>query len=164
MVRCPYCRAELRETERTTSCPECRSTYHSECWRTNHGCAVFGCAGSMQEVDNLRLVRIYSCPFIPTAQYLVASLVRNGITCSIRNAFPAAASQSGLPPWPELWVSEADVEKGIELINLALSDVRHQKSWKCPSCGEKLGAQFTQCWKCGAIRRDRQAASKARNR
>jgi DNA-directed RNA polymerase subunit RPC12/RpoP len=23
------------------------------------------------------------------------------------------------------------------------------KPWQCPSCGEKIEAQFTQCWKCG---------------
>ena len=23
-----------------------------------------------------------------------------------------------------------------------------EKPWQCPSCGEKIEAQFTQCWKC----------------
>jgi hypothetical protein len=30
--------------EEKTSCPDCRSAYHRECWQENGGCAVYGCA------------------------------------------------------------------------------------------------------------------------
>jgi len=48
---------------------------------------------------------------------------------------------------PELWVLDDDKAEAAT----ALLQVEKHSSWQC-SCGEKLGGQFAECWKCGKMR------------
>ena len=72
-----------------------------------------------------------------------------GIEVIVRNA--ALSSAFGELPAieAEVWVmNDEDVERAQAVLRQSFSG----PDWTC-KCGEKLGAQFTQCWKCGAERR-----------
>ena len=74
----------------------------------------------------------------------IAVLVRNAILSSAMGELPPAECQA------ELWVvHEQDAARAQEVLNRSISG----PEWTC-ACGEKLGAQFTQCWRCGAYRRE----------
>ena len=71
-------------------------------------------------------------------------LVRNAILSSAMGELPPTECQA------ELWVMhEEDAARAQEILSRKISG----PEWTC-NCGEKLGAQFTQCWNCGAYRRE----------
>ncbi len=53
-----------------------------------------------------------------------------------------------------LWVfNEKDLNEARRIIgkyDASLREGEAGSSWKCPKCGEKLEAQFSACWQCGA--------------
>ncbi len=61
-----------------------------------------------------------------------------------------------IPPievWPEIWVMEdRDETIAKTLIEQAVSPVKWQREWQCPSCGEWIESQFSECWKCNSSR------------
>ena len=102
------------------------------------------------------MIRIFASPDMVMLGHLRNVLELEGIPCRLRNLdLGAAAGQ--LPPtecWPELWIDRAaDLERARRL--LAQTQERGQErgaAWKCASCGERHGAQFTDCWRCGRPR------------
>lgn len=46
--RCPYCRANVDESTKHVSCRNCGAWHHSDCWKDNGGCTVFGCASRLR--------------------------------------------------------------------------------------------------------------------
>jgi hypothetical protein len=96
------------------------------------------------------LKRVYSS-YNQTAVYHARNLLENeGIETLVRNA--ALSSAMGeLPPaecQAELWVlDEGDADRAAAILNRQVLG----EDWRC-SCGETLGPQFTQCWRCGAYR------------
>ncbi len=78
-------------------------------------------------------------------------LAAEGIAAEVRNEFLSSA-MGEIPPaecQAELWVlHEGDAARAAEV--LRRPPVRGP-DWRC-ACGETLGAQFTQCWNCGAAR------------
>jgi Putative prokaryotic signal transducing protein len=76
-------------------------------------------------------------------------LQAQGIEVLVRNATLSSALGELPPAETELWVmNDADVSRAHEVLHRRVSG----PDWTC-GCGETLGAQFTQCWKCGAERR-----------
>jgi hypothetical protein len=75
-----------------------------------------------------------------------------GIRVLIRNQYLSSA-MGELPPaecQAEIWVlDDADAAKALEVLRWQPPS---GPDWTC-TCGEVLGAQFTQCWRCGAYRR-----------
>ncbi|MCU0490283.1 MAG: DUF2007 domain-containing protein [Chloroflexaceae bacterium] len=56
---------------------------------------------------------------------------------------------------PTVWVSDPDYERAVGLVEeFFRNDERTlgQTLWRCPTCGEYLEPQFTDCWNCGASR------------
>ena len=94
--------------------------------------------------------RVYSS-FNQTAVYHARNLLENaGIEVLVKNAILSSA-MGELPPaecQAELWVDDQDLARAEEI--LAVQTVPGP-DWTC-ACGETLGAQFTQCWRCGAYR------------
>jgi len=95
--------------------------------------------------------RVFSS-FNQTAVYHARNLLQaEGIPALIRNAILSSA-MGELPPaecQSELWVLEdADEVRAQEVLNRRIAG----PEWAC-ACGERLGPQFTQCWRCGAERR-----------
>lgn len=41
---CPFCKAEITETDAVNVCPACGIPHHQSCWSENHGCTTFGCS------------------------------------------------------------------------------------------------------------------------
>ena len=78
-------------------------------------------------------------------------LAAEGIAAEVRNEFLSSA-MGELPPaecQAELWVNGAQVPQAEAVLRRpAVSG----PDWRCGSCGEASGAQFAQCWKCGALR------------
>lgn len=44
-TNCPYCLCPISESEASVRCPKCGVIHHSECWKTNGSCSVYGCDG-----------------------------------------------------------------------------------------------------------------------
>ena len=94
--------------------------------------------------------RVYSS-FNQTAVYHARNLLEaEGIEVLVRSAMLSSA-MGELPPaecQAEVWVmNDADAVRAQEVLNRNISG----PDWSC-ECGEKLGPQFTQCWRCGAVR------------
>lgn len=51
---------------------------------------------------------------------------------------------------PAIWVPEEELDEAHELIDEYENPSRYAPR-ACPSCGEILEGQFTQCWRCGAF-------------
>ena len=94
--------------------------------------------------------RVFSS-YNQTAVYHARNLLEGaGLKVLIRNAILSSA-MGELPPTEcqaELWLlNDADLAKAEAL----LSAKPEGTDWTC-ACGETLGPQFTQCWRCGAAR------------
>jgi hypothetical protein len=95
--------------------------------------------------------RVFSS-YNQTAVYHARNLLENaGIETLVKNAILSSA-MGELPPaecQAELWVlDDADCSRAAEILSpkpVAGPD------WTC-ACGERLGPQFTQCWRCGRYR------------
>jgi hypothetical protein len=73
----------------------------------------------------------------------IRAVVKNEILSSAMGELPPAECQA------ELWVlHEKDAARAEEILH---SRKDAGPEWTC-GCGERLGAQFTQCWRCGAYR------------
>jgi Putative prokaryotic signal transducing protein len=97
------------------------------------------------------LKRVFSS-YNQTAVYHARNLLENaGIDTLVRNAILSSA-MGELPPaecQAEVWVlGEADLARAESILR---GDNVSGPDWTC-SCGETLGPQFTQCWRCGSYR------------
>ena len=73
----------------------------------------------------------------------IRAVVKNEMLSSAMGELPPAECQA------ELWVlTENDAVRAEEILH---AKKEAGPDWTC-SCGEKLGAQFTQCWRCGVYR------------
>ena len=41
--QCGVCHGAIGVAEELSTCPECDTTYHAECWTENYGCSTYGC-------------------------------------------------------------------------------------------------------------------------
>ena len=87
--------------------------------------------------------------------FLQGILEDQKINCLIKNQF----LQGGIgeipahETWPEIWVTnDRDEQLAKTLIEQALAPEKWQREWKCPSCGEWIESQFSECWKCNSSR------------
>ncbi|HSG74520.1 MAG TPA: DUF2007 domain-containing protein [Burkholderiales bacterium] len=78
----------------------------------------------------------------------VRAVVRNERLASAMGELPPAECQA------EVWVlDEADAARAEQLLREG-ARVPAGPPWTCAGCGERIEPQFTQCWHCGATRRD----------
>jgi hypothetical protein len=74
----------------------------------------------------------------------IKTLVKNAILSSAMGELPPAECQA------ELWVvNDVDAARAQQVLTRTISGA----DWKCESCGEVSGPQFTHCWRCGGGRR-----------
>ena len=87
--------------------------------------------------------------FNQTVVYHARNLLESqGIEVIVRNAALSSALGELPATETEVWVlNDDDLERARAVLRQNISG----PEWTCV-CGEKLGAQFTQCWKCGAAR------------
>lgn len=94
------------------------------------------------------------CDHALQAAHLANVLRAAGIRCEVRNTTLSGAI--GDIPWlecaPQIWiVDDLDEARARQL----LRDLRappNGPEWVCPACGERLEAQFGQCWRCATPR------------
>ena len=95
--------------------------------------------------------RVYSSYNLAAVHHARNVLDAAGIRAVVKNQYLSSA-MGDLPPsecQPELWVlDDADVWRAEKLL---FSAEPQDPAWQC-ACGEALGGQFTQCWKCGSYR------------
>ena len=97
--------------------------------------------------------RVYSSHNATLVHHFRNLLEAEGIETEVRNAILSSA-MGELPPaecQAEVWVlHERDVNRAEEVLR---RPVASGPAWNCSACGESCEAQFTQCWKCGAVRK-----------
>ena len=95
--------------------------------------------------------RVYSSYNLAAVHHARNVLEAAGIRAVVRNQYLSSA-MGELPPaecQPQLWVlDDADAARAEALLFRAEPP---GEPWSC-QCGETLGGQFTQCWKCGSYR------------
>lgn len=77
------------------------------------------------------------------------AIVQGGELGGIQGLLPTGESSAAV------YVPDDEVERAEELVEEFLSSQPAEAEaapWKCPSCGEELEPQFTECWNCGASR------------
>jgi hypothetical protein len=96
--------------------------------------------------------RVFSSHNLVLAHHSRNLLETEGIRTQMRNQMLSSA-MGEIPPaecLAEVWVlRDEDVARAEEVLRrppVAGPD------WQCGACGEVSGAQFAQCWKCGASR------------
>ena len=97
------------------------------------------------------LKRVFSSYNLQMVHHARNLLEAAGIRAEVRNQFLSSA-MGELPPaecQAELWVLDATEAPRAE--DLLLRREPPGPDWRC-GCGETLGGQFTQCWRCGAYR------------
>ena len=95
----------------------------------------------------------------PAEAHLVKGLLEaDGIPAEVHgeSLFGARGEAPATPDTlPSVWVvDDADAPRAAVI----LADFGRQSpeatraSWRCPNCGETVEGQFTDCWRCGAVR------------
>lgn len=97
--------------------------------------------------------KLYSAESIILVAHLRNVLEAAGISATIRNDRLAGAL--GEIPftecWPELWIQHSgDALRAQAIIAEELRRPATNGSWTCGRCGEVLGNQFSDCWRCAS--------------
>jgi hypothetical protein len=65
------------------------------------------------------------------------------------------SAAGALPPtecWPAIELlddeKEAEARELLQQFNRGPAEAAEGRTWKCPTCGEELEMQFTECWRC----------------
>ena len=100
--------------------------------------------------------KVYSSDSFYLVGLLRQLLEDQHIKCITKNEYLLGGAGE-LPPtecWPELWIVEDfQYEKARDLVEGFLATpAGGVTEWSCAECGERLEAQFTACWRCGAQR------------
>src|SRR5579871_1447770 len=94
--------------------------------------------------------KIFTSQDIVLVSFFKTILENNGIPAIVKNYYLTSGA-GDIPPnecVPELWILD---DNKIEEAR-ALLTAEKDSPWQC-ECGEKLGGQFAQCWKCGKLRK-----------
>ncbi len=96
---------------------------------------------------------VYSASNLALVSIFKSILEENGISCRIKNEFlgTGAGELPHIECWPQLCVADNDFIDAKRIVDEALSE-KNFTPWKCPSCGEDIEGQFSECWNCGKSR------------
>jgi hypothetical protein len=96
--------------------------------------------------------RVFSSFDLVLAHHSRNLLEAAGIETEVRNQMLSSA-MGEIPPaecQAEVWVLN-DEDEG-RAAGVLRGPAPSGPGWECENCGEALGAQFTQCWRCGTLR------------
>ena len=97
--------------------------------------------------------RVFSSHNLILAHHSRNLLETEGIATEMRNLMLSSA-MGELPPaecQAEVWVVNDEDE--ARAFGVLRRPAIFGPDWKCAGCGETCEPQFTQCWKCGALRK-----------
>ena len=104
------------------------------------------------------MIRVYIAKDPPDAQIVCDLLNDNGLKAVVQGELLWGAQGEipvGPATAPTVWVNEPDVERARGLIEQYESRPGPRPPpWTCPKCHQKVGGQFTACWRCGAAREE----------
>ena len=97
--------------------------------------------------------RVFTSPDSAELGLFKDMLQKAGIRCVEINEHMAQTIPSA-PFQAELWVeNEADYPMAVAILEEWQRPSKAAGAcWTCSRCGEKLGSQFSECWKCGTKR------------
>lgn len=139
---CPFCLWKIVDVapEDIRTCRSCGSQYHPDCYEDNGGCAVFGCpewtTGQMAAavaVNGQLQVASPAVGFPPAAVPLQAPVLAPTAAAPMWAWAPPTAPPEPAPTSAAATPTPAGLERNF-----------------CPSCGERLGAEYVFCGYCGA--------------
>jgi hypothetical protein len=100
--------------------------------------------------------RVYRSEWLTDVVHWQNLLEHRGIACTVRHAnlMSIVGELPWLEAWPELWVVD---DRDESLARKIIAQGRDHGTggttpWQCGRCGERLEAQFTDCWSCGSER------------
>jgi len=99
-------------------------------------------------------MKVYSSEDLMMVSHFKNILEINGINCEVYGEFAALGERADPNGCVELWITDASQsEQAKQIIQEAIECKDNElKPWKCPNCQEEMEGQFTECWKCRAIR------------
>ena len=101
------------------------------------------------------LKRVYSSFNLAAVHHAKNLLQAEGVRAVVKNEMLSSA-MGELPPaecQAEVWVlRDEDAETAERLLRAYHAAAPGGPAWRCPRCGERSEAQFTQCWRCGEYR------------
>jgi len=97
--------------------------------------------------------KVYSHADFATVQLAKNELENNGIECVVLGEHLAgvAGGGAGFNAWVELWIADDEqLEAAMSIVQefIAAADDPQSEPWTCPTCSEKIDAQFGECWNC----------------
>lgn len=100
--------------------------------------------------------KIYSSQDRLMTGHIKNILENEEIECIIKNEH-LSSILGEIPPiecWAEVWIADdSHYDRAVQIVEKALTAQQMpQSTWHCPTCGEELEGQFTECWNCGASR------------
>jgi len=97
--------------------------------------------------------KIFTSPDSEELELLRNMLENARIICELRNG-DVSRTFPGPAFYEEIWVSDEEEPKAAELVAAWQRPAAggSGSAWTCPSCGERIEAQFSSCWKCGTER------------
>lgn len=109
-----------------------------------------------------RLRRVYGARDGTEAEFVRMLLEQAGIEAVVEGAATDAVLGPvlGAPAAASVWVPEAqmgDARNVIESYQRGQPD--RGDAWTCPTCGEAIEGQFTECWNCGTSRQPDSSAA-----
>jgi len=100
------------------------------------------------------LRKVHTADSILEIAHLRNVLESEGIACEIRNdrLGGAIGEIPFVECWPELWIVENGYAiKARDLIaEVRGAGATRGEDWRCERCGERIEAQFDECWHCAA--------------
>ena len=103
--------------------------------------------------------RLTTAPNVALATLWADMLTQAGIDCTVQRAYTSSLAGE-IPPdqaLPEVWVTDEDQHQRATLLLAEMRNPPHLH-WACPGCGEQVDGPFMQCWNCGAVHWQRDAA------
>jgi hypothetical protein len=105
----------------------------------------------------MSMVRAFIARDALQAHFVCSLLEREGITATVLGE-PLQGVGGAIPiieTAPAVWVRAEDEPAAAAVVRQMESarnrhDASRGERWECPRCGERLEAQFTDCWNCGA--------------
>lgn len=95
------------------------------------------------------LKRIYSDNILANVQNCHTILKLNGIESAVINQ-DQKENAGGAGRCPELWISEYDFERAIQVIeNYDVGQTEYKGPWSCSHSKGEVDGECSECWSCG---------------